>query len=134
MLENFRRVETEPESPRDGPGPKAPQVLFSEGICGEGAAPGEVEPERSEVLCPSCGPPALKLIDVVQSRNMGPSKKVPRPPKRPLANVDAWSIRLLVILQAIAVIAALLAGSSLKEIGAISEGTLKILELLARAG
>ena len=111
----------------------AQNVLRGQILWGRGAAPGEVS-ERSEVLCRSCASPAPNLSLLPDTRNMGPSKKVPRPPKRPLANVDAWSIRLLVILQAIAVIAALLAGSSLKEIGAISEGTLKILELLARAG
>ena len=65
---------------------------------------------------------------------MGPSKKLRPPAKRELAKVDAWSIRILVILQGIAIISAILAGSSLKEIGAISEGWVKILELVARAG
>lgn len=65
---------------------------------------------------------------------MGPSKKLRPPAKRELAKVDAWSIRILLILQAAAIISAILAGSSLKELGAISEGWIKILELVARAG
>jgi len=49
-----------------------------------------------------------------------------------MANIDAWSIRLIVLLQGIAVITGLLAGSSLKELAGLSEGFLKLLELLAR--
>jgi hypothetical protein len=51
-----------------------------------------------------------------------------------MAKSDAWTIRIVVILQGIAVISGLLMGSSFKELGAISEMWIKILELLARAG
>lgn len=101
---------------------------------GKGQLRERCQPERSEVLWPSCVPPAVTLIEWWHRRNMGPSKNRKPAPNRSLANVDAWSIRILVILQGMAIIAAILAGSSLKEIGAISEGWLKVLELVARAG
>jgi len=75
----------------------------------------------------------LKLIDVGQSRNMGPPKHSQPPAKPPLAKADAWAIRLVLLLQGIALVTALLAGKSLEELSAISEMWIKILELVARA-
>jgi hypothetical protein len=63
---------------------------------------------------------------------MGPPKHSQPPPKFPIAKVDAWGIRLVLLLQGIAVIIALLAGSSIENVTAILEGFLKVLELVAR--
>ena len=109
----------------------AQNVLRGQILWGRGAAPGEVC-ERSELLCASCGSPAVKLIDLGQSRNMGPPKHSQEPTGNPLAKVDAWAIRLVVLLQGIAVIAAILAGNSIDDARAILEGFLKVLELVAR--
>lgn len=101
---------------------------------GKGQLRERCQSERSEVLRRSCAHPAVTLIHTRHSRNMGPPKHSQQSSGSPLAKADAWGIRIVLVLQGIAVIAALLAGSSIENVTAILEGFLKVLELVARAG
>ena len=51
---------------------------------------------------------------------------------RRLSTVDKWSLRAVVILQGIAIILGIIAGTQLENSTAVLEGFLKILELVTR--
>jgi hypothetical protein len=64
---------------------------------------------------------------------MGPSKKHRPPADNRMGKVDTWSLRIIMILQLVAVIAGLIAGRTIEHGAAVTDSFLKILELVARA-
>jgi len=64
---------------------------------------------------------------------MGPSKKHRQTGDSRMGKVDTWSLRIIMILQLVAVIAGLLAGRTIEHGAAVTESFLKMVELIARA-
>jgi hypothetical protein len=64
---------------------------------------------------------------------MGPSKKQKPPGNSHMGKVDTWSLRIIMILQLVAVIAGLIAGKTIEHGAAVTDSFLKMLELIARS-